>query len=166
MQDANKLDKYMPHWWLAAVVHPRDKEYPRRMVHVDICGSAFDSGDFVCHEDGRLASLAMFVTSEHITIPSMEQIMHEFFGLQSFAGSIHSSTPPNVAPQLCSERHLRALHRKDASTVLAIPLASFLNKTYTKKQAVAQTACYRLKLCSAWRCFTTKWSGGFRPGAV
>lgn len=76
----------MPHWWVGIVVKNKDEQFSSpessknsvkaqpsetyRMVHIDICGAAYDGSGFAKTRDGEIVSLLTFVTpnfrySEH-----------------------------------------------------------------------------------------------------
>jgi hypothetical protein len=123
----------VPHWWVAAVVEKECggiKEY--RMVHLDICGAAYDASA-LAETDDNLVSLQTFITPEYQLIPSSDKdtphklVMMAFTTERcDFKGCGNMKTPVVLQPK--SIRHFRCYHKNDTSTIMATPLATFVER--------------------------------------
>lgn len=123
----------VPHWWVAVVVEKENggiKEY--RMVHLDICGAAYDASALVKTAD-NLVSLQTFITPEYQLMRCIDKANPHKLEMKAFTtqrcgfkGCGNMNTPVVLQPK--SIRHFRCYHNNDTSTVMATPLATFVER--------------------------------------
>lgn len=121
----------MPHWWVIAVTEgPKLSGVTQRsMVHIDVCGAAFDDLGFQLL-DGKLVSLHVFTTPEYVLLKntsSSRDLKPEILSSRRFI--MHSGTRSTVSglnnivycPQPYSMRHLRCFLPQGGSSVASGP---------------------------------------------
>ena len=133
---AQRIEAYkgtVPHWWVAVIVEGTCGEVTeRRMVHLDVCGAAYDDTAFRMHE-GAPVSLQVFATSEYDLVPAKmfgksiggEDLSHKFVMTSSTTG------PGNrkyCSLHPLSVRHLRCFHWKEKVGVEVTPVDTFIKR--------------------------------------
>jgi hypothetical protein len=139
-------DTTVPHWWVAVVVvvedqGTREKEYT--MVHLDLCGAAYDPSSLVMAPgSGTLVSLKVFTTPEYEMIPNTDPDMsHKLIMTPTLSSRVvgkELGTATNwkgvISLQPKSLRHFRCYHKErslgkvTAASIEVTPLATFIER--------------------------------------
>lgn len=116
----------VPHWWIAVVVEggvAGNKTYD--MVHLDMCGAAYNEKAFVEAPGGRIVSLETFITPEYVMTPNSDKrLKHKLVMKATTSSRCHS----RVTLQPKSIRHFRCYHKHDTSSIEVTPLDAFLER--------------------------------------
>jgi hypothetical protein len=122
----------LPHWWLAVVVKgDRNKgEKERKMVHLDLCGAAYDPSSLVrAPRSETMVSLKVFTTPEYLIRPNLDpELSHKLILTPVLGESNNISLLPK------SVRHFRCYHKErkkvnvTAASIEVTPLGEFIER--------------------------------------
>lgn len=125
-----------PHWWVAAVFETKsvitgEKEY--HMIHLDICGAAYDPKALVkAPGTDALVSLQTFTTLEYDLRPSTDEGMQHKLSMTAVTSNRNNTflrgENGQVVLQPKSIRHFRCYHKNDSSQIEATPVQTYLER--------------------------------------
>lgn len=139
----------VPHWWIAAITEGyRLGAVERRMVHLDICGAAYDDKAFQVY-NGSLVSLQMFCTPDYEIIPAFlvrPDLRHKFILRSRTRAKISKDSNRIVSLQPWSVRHFRCYHLNDSSGVEVTTLPTYIDRNM--KTNSPETATFNKSIAS------------------
>mmetsp|Transcript_16494 Transcript_16494/g.24154 ORF Transcript_16494/g.24154 Transcript_16494/m.24154 type:complete len:474 (+) Transcript_16494:242-1663(+) len=128
----------VPHWWIAVSVEEEIMNGKKRyyMVHLDVCGAAYDRKALVQAPSGRsetLISLQTFETPEYEMIPNSDDNLQHKLVMKAFTSKRTDNSSlrggnTRIALQPKSIRHFRCYHNDDTSSIEVTPLATYLER--------------------------------------
>eukprot|EP00592_Proboscia_alata_P015352 CAMPEP_0194393992 /NCGR_PEP_ID=MMETSP0174-20130528/123606_1 /TAXON_ID=216777 /ORGANISM="Proboscia alata, Strain PI-D3" /LENGTH=592 /DNA_ID=CAMNT_0039189739 /DNA_START=107 /DNA_END=1885 /DNA_ORIENTATION=- len=130
----------VPHWWVAVVVEGVNRIGKKEwiMVHLDICGSAYDSAALVPSKETNkdsLVPLKVFCTPEYVMIPNSDPKLKHKLELKPLISERNQGTETlSIALQPKSNRYFRCYHKDDTSFIGVTPIATYVEHQVTESK--------------------------------
>ena len=153
----------VPHWWVAVVVEVEQQRHgvtatkSYEMVHLDICGAAYDAKALEMTKmrpggSSTLVPLQVFCTPEYCLVPNDDKDLGHKFVMKAFLSKRCQGSDKQwgvigdaavlrdrIALQPKSIRHFRCYHRNDTSSIEVTPLATFIERAPLLVEGISST---------------------------